>query len=184
MMTTDEPKYCANPDCPNGVDGKPAVLVQRIDEPAYRWRQRRTCNKACGTSWGGQKGQGGRVEAWVDYDPEVAVDVDAEKLQAFIDEIEGIQGQIDVLNKGRTDTYRTAKRSGFDPGTLKLVLRRRRQGEDAVEYCDAMLQAYEEALARVHVHGTSCDESEVVKRPFKLSEFIEAPSAERLMAGR
>ena len=179
--TLEEPKYCA-------ACGK--LLVRRIDEPPYRWRQRRTCGKACGTRYGGTLGQGGRVEAWIDWDPEEPVNVDGEKLKSFVGQLEDLGGQIDVLLDSRRDLYREAKRDGLDPTTIKVVMRRRRQGEEQTEYMDAMLQAYEDALSLARAHasasarGTSCDPEEIVKRPFQISEFIKPVDKERLMAGR
>ena len=174
---TDEPKYCA-------ACGK--LLVRRLDEPPYRWRQRRTCDKACGTSYGGQKGQGGRVEAWVDWTGE-AMHIDGDKLKTFIDQIEGLHGQCEVLRRSMTDTFRDAKRQGFDPNTMRLVMKRRRNGPEATEYSDAQLDAYEDALSRAHAHGhapgTSREEA-IVTRPFQLSEFIQPADKQRLMAGR
>jgi hypothetical protein len=44
-------KICANPDC--GVQ-----FFRRDNEPAYRWRDRSTCSKACGAAVGGMRGKG------------------------------------------------------------------------------------------------------------------------------
>lgn len=111
------------------------------------------------------------------------MDVDGVKLRGLIDELEGLQGQIDVLQKSRGDIYRSAKKGGLDPNTMRLVMRRRKLGEDATEYADAMLRAYEEALSLARARGTSREQA-IANRPFKISEFIETPKPERLMAGR
>jgi uncharacterized protein (UPF0335 family) len=71
------------------------------------------------------------------------------QLKAYVERIESVQEQIDEFTTERKDIFAEAKSAGFDKKILAAVIRRRKLERAERQEMDALLELYEEALAKV-----------------------------------
>lgn len=69
------------------------------------------------------------------------------QLRAIIERIERVEAEIHELQQDRRDIYAEAKAMGFDAGTIRAQIKRRRMETHDRQEADALLEAYETALA-------------------------------------
>lgn len=68
------------------------------------------------------------------------------RLQAIVQRIENVEGEIEGFQEDRKEIYAEAKSAGFDVKVLKQIIKRRKKDRDAVDQEDTMIQVYEDAL--------------------------------------
>ncbi len=73
------------------------------------------------------------------------------QLRAYIHRIEDLEGEVAALNDGKREVYGEAKAAGFDKATIRKLVQRRRKSHDELQETDALLEAYEAALAEAGV---------------------------------
>ena len=72
--------------------------------------------------------------------------IDSKRLFSFIQRIERLQDDLDVLNEDKGEVFKEAKSDGFDTHVMKAQIKRRRNGKGATEEADALLSIYERAV--------------------------------------
>jgi uncharacterized protein (UPF0335 family) len=72
--------------------------------------------------------------------------VAAEQLRLFIERIERLEEEKKGMQDDIKDVYLEAKSQGFDPKTMKSVVRLRKMEKDARDEMDALLETYRNAL--------------------------------------
>ena len=72
--------------------------------------------------------------------------VAAEQLRLFIERIERLEEEKKGMADDIRDVYLEAKSQGFDPKTMKSVVRLRKMEKDARDEMDALLETYRNAL--------------------------------------
>lgn len=72
--------------------------------------------------------------------------VAAEQLRLFIERVERLTEERDGMSADIADVYLEAKSQGFDPKTMKQVVRLRKMEKDARDEMDALLETYRNAL--------------------------------------
>lgn len=72
--------------------------------------------------------------------------VSAEQLRLFIERVERLEEEKRGLGNDIKDVYSEAKSMGFDPKTMRSIVRLRRQEKDARDEADALLETYRSAL--------------------------------------
>ena len=70
----------------------------------------------------------------------------AEQLTQFIERIERLEEEKRALMADMKDVYAEAKASGFDPKTMRQVVRMRSMDRDLLSEQDALLDTYRDAL--------------------------------------
>jgi uncharacterized protein (UPF0335 family) len=70
----------------------------------------------------------------------------ASQLRAFIERVEFIQGEIDELNKDKSDIFGEAKGTGFDTKAMKRIIRDRKRTKEERQEEEAIYQSYLAAL--------------------------------------
>jgi uncharacterized protein (UPF0335 family) len=73
-------------------------------------------------------------------------EIDGRRLRSFIERIERVQEDLDASNEDKAEIFKEAKSDGFDTNVMKVIIKRRRNGEGATEEADALLAIYERAL--------------------------------------
>jgi uncharacterized protein (UPF0335 family) len=82
-----------------------------------------------------------------------------DRLRAFVERIESIEADIKERNDDKSEVYAEAKGTGFDPQIIKIVIKRRRKGRDAVQTEESLIETYERALAGGSMDGLAHVES-------------------------
>lgn len=72
--------------------------------------------------------------------------VAGKELRQFIEQIEFMQGEIDEINKDKSDKYREIKGRGYDPKIVKRIIQMRRIDKAQRLEEEAVLQTYMAAL--------------------------------------
>jgi uncharacterized protein (UPF0335 family) len=72
--------------------------------------------------------------------------VSAEQLRLFIERIERLEEEKKGIADDVKDVYAEAKSTGFDPKTMRTVVRLRRMEKNARQEADALLETYRVAL--------------------------------------
>lgn len=72
--------------------------------------------------------------------------VAAEQLRQYIERIERLEEEKDGMSADIRDVYLEAKGVGFDPKTMKQVIRLRKMEKDARDEMDALVETYRNAL--------------------------------------
>lgn len=75
--------------------------------------------------------------------------VEGGALRAFVERIEGLEGEKAELASEIGDVYREAKGDGYDVATLRRVVRLRRQDAERRRVDEEMLEAYLRSLGVV-----------------------------------
>ncbi|PTQ10751.1 DUF2312 domain-containing protein [Sphingomonas oleivorans] len=72
--------------------------------------------------------------------------VAADQLRLFIERIERLEEEKKGMMDDIKDVYLEAKSQGFDPKTMRSVVRLRKMEKDARDEMDALLETYRNAL--------------------------------------
>lgn len=72
--------------------------------------------------------------------------VSAAQLQQYIERVETIEEEKRAITDQIKDVYAEAKATGFDPKTMKNIIRLRRMDAAARQEAEALLETYKEAL--------------------------------------
>ena len=75
--------------------------------------------------------------------------VAAEQLRLFIERIERLEEEKKGIADDIKDVYLEAKSQGFEPKTMRQVVRLRKMEKDARDEMDALLETYRNALGLV-----------------------------------
>lgn len=73
-------------------------------------------------------------------------DVTADQLRLFIERIERLEDEKKGMQDDIKDVYLEAKSQGYDPKTMRTVVRLRKMDKDARDEADALLETYRYAL--------------------------------------
>jgi uncharacterized protein (UPF0335 family) len=87
-----------------------------------------------------------------DIEQTEGIDADSEAhrmLRLYINRIERLDDEIADLRADRKDVVAEAKASGFDPGALREVIKRRKADPQKLAELDAIVETYEIALGGV-----------------------------------
>jgi len=68
------------------------------------------------------------------------------ELASFVQRLERLQEEIDVLNGDKKEVFKEAKSIGLEPDKIRTVIRRRRMDPDALAESDDLIRLYESAL--------------------------------------
>lgn len=58
-----------------------------------------------------------------------------------------MEEEIKAANSDKAEIYAEAKGTGFDPAIIKIVIKRRRQDRESIDYTESMVETYERAIA-------------------------------------
>lgn len=72
--------------------------------------------------------------------------VSGEELRSYIERIERVNAEINVLSDDRKEIYKEFKANGFDPKTLRTIIKRRAMDPEKLDIANAMLDMYLAAL--------------------------------------
>jgi uncharacterized protein (UPF0335 family) len=72
----------------------------------------------------------------------------AEQLRAYVRRLERLEDEIADLQGDKREVYAEAKATGLCKKTLRKVIMRRRKAKNDIQEEDALLDLYEQALAR------------------------------------
>ena len=72
--------------------------------------------------------------------------VAADQLRLFIERIERLEEERKGLSNDIADVYLEAKSTGYDPKTMKVIVRLRSQEKNDRDEADALLDTYKAAL--------------------------------------
>lgn len=72
--------------------------------------------------------------------------VAADQLRLFIERIERLEDEKKGMQDDIKDVYLEAKSQGYDPKTMRTVVRLRKMDKDARDEADALLETYRYAL--------------------------------------
>jgi uncharacterized protein (UPF0335 family) len=79
-------------------------------------------------------------------------DIAADQLRAIVERIERIEEDVKALNADKSEIYKEAKGTGFDPKIIRLLVAERRKDESELSETESLLELYRDALAGVHAH--------------------------------
>jgi len=68
------------------------------------------------------------------------------KIRAFVERIENLDTEIQVLNEQKKDVFAEAKGDGFDVKILKEIVKLRKQDEEERDERESMLDLYMRAM--------------------------------------
>jgi uncharacterized protein (UPF0335 family) len=68
------------------------------------------------------------------------------QLKSIIERIENLEASIKDLQHDRSDVYAEAKGAGFDPKTIRTLIRERKMDADTLAEREALLESYRNAL--------------------------------------
>ena len=68
------------------------------------------------------------------------------KIRAFVERIENLDTEIQVLNEQKKDVFAEAKGDGFDVKILKEIVKLRKQDEEERDERESMLELYMRAM--------------------------------------
>ena len=72
--------------------------------------------------------------------------IEADRLRAFIDRIERLEGEKKSISDDIKDVYLEAKGTGFDPGIIRQVVRLRKKAKEARQEEEELLELYKMAV--------------------------------------
>jgi uncharacterized protein (UPF0335 family) len=68
------------------------------------------------------------------------------RLRLFVERIERLESEQKGLNDDKKDVYLEAKASGYDPKTMRTIVRLRKMEKNARDEAEALLSTYKRAL--------------------------------------
>ncbi len=74
-------------------------------------------------------------------------EIDGGHLHSFVQRYERLQEEIDALNEDRGELMKEVASAGFDKTIFKIVIKRRKMGDDQCDEQDTLVELYERALA-------------------------------------
>lgn len=78
--------------------------------------------------------------------PEYEGEVAADSLRKFIERIERLSEEVKGLQDDIKDIYNEAKAQGYDPKTMRVIVRLRKMEKTARDEAEALLETYKAAL--------------------------------------
>ena len=72
--------------------------------------------------------------------------VAADQLRLFIERIERLSEEMKGMQDDIKDVYLEAKATGYDPKTMRVIVRLRKMEKNARDEADALLETYRAAL--------------------------------------
>jgi uncharacterized protein (UPF0335 family) len=81
-----------------------------------------------------------------------------DRLKSFIERIEPLHEERRALGADISEVFKEAKRTGFDPKIMRIVLRHRAMDKDSRDEQETLVEVYERALGMLppeasHVHA-------------------------------
>ena len=72
--------------------------------------------------------------------------VAGERLKSFIERIERLEEERRVLGEDIREVYAEAKGTGYDPKTMRQIIRLRRMDQDELDAQESLLDTYKRAI--------------------------------------